>query len=117
MRKLKQITLYILVFLIALLAQLGNTQAATPKQYYTVKIKPEMAPELDGFIQEKIWDTVPWATDFIEVSPDENTAPTEQTKFKILFDKKYLYIALLALDSNPKTIFVMPSSSALFSTD
>ena len=104
MRKIKQITLYILVFLIALLAQLGNTQAATPKQYYTVKIKPEMAPELDGFIQEKIWDTVQWATDFIEVSPDENTAPTEQTKFKILFDKKYLYIALLALDSNPKTI-------------
>ena len=101
---MKQITLYILVFLIALLAQLGNAQAATLKQYYTVKIKPDMAPELDGFIQEKIWDTVPWATDFIEVSPDENTAPTEQTKFKILFDNKYLYIALLALDSNPKTI-------------
>ena len=101
---MKQITPYILVFLIALLAQLGNAQTATLKQYYTVKIKPEMAPELDGFAQEKIWDTVPWATDFIEVSPDENTAPTEQTKFKILFDKKYLYIALLALDSNPKTI-------------
>ena len=38
------------------------------------------------------------------MNPDENTDPSEQTKFKILYDQKHLYIALKALDSEPETI-------------
>lgn len=38
------------------------------------------------------------------MNPDENTDLSEQTKFKILYDQKHLYIALKALDSEPETI-------------
>ena len=55
-------------------------------------------------MNDSSWGLVPWGNDFIEVYPDENTSPTEETKFKILYDEKYIYIALLALDSNPSTI-------------
>ena len=80
------------------------SQTTLPKVYSTTEITSLEAPEMDGFINDKIWNNVPWGSNFIEVNPDENTAPTEQTKFKILYDQKYLYIALLALDASPKHI-------------
>ena len=80
------------------------SQTTLPKVYSTTEISSVEAPEMDGFINDKIWNNVPWGSNFIEVNPDENTAPTEQTKFKILYDQKYLYIALLALDASPKHI-------------
>ena len=80
------------------------SQATFPKVYSTTEISSVKAPEVDGFINDKIWNKVPWGSNFIEVNPDENTKPTEQTKFKILYDQKHLYIALLALDASPKRI-------------
>ncbi|MDG1284575.1 MAG: DUF5916 domain-containing protein [Flavobacteriaceae bacterium] len=59
---------------------------------------------MDGNLADSIWESAEWATNFIEVNPDENTDPSEQTKFKILYDQKHLYIALKALDSEPETI-------------
>lgn len=75
-----------------------------PKTYTTFEIDVAAAPVIDGNLDESIWESAEWATNFIEVSPDENTDPSEQTKFKILYDQKNLYIALKALDSEPETI-------------
>ncbi len=50
------------------------------------------------------WDIVDWQTDFIENLPDENTPPTEQTKFKILYDSKFLYVAFKCYDKEPDKI-------------
>ena len=80
------------------------SQIISPKQYYTTEISPENSPKVDGLVDDSIWDLVEWGADFVEVNPDENTPPTEQTKFKILYDQKHLYIAILALDSVPETI-------------
>ena len=62
------------------------------------------APLIDGNLSDSIWSSIDWGSDFIEVVPDENTAPSVQTKFKILYDQKHLYIALKALDPEPATI-------------
>ena len=51
-----------------------------------------------------MWASAEWGTHFIEVSTDENTDPSVQTMFKILYDQKHLYIALKALDPEPETI-------------
>jgi len=76
----------------------------SPKTYTTFEIEIAAAPVIDGNLDESIWESAEWATNFIEVDPDENTDPSEQTKFKILYDQKNLYIALKALDSEPETI-------------
>ena len=81
-----------------------SSQQTYPRQYLTSEINTINLIEIDGYINEDAWDKVLWGDNFIEVSPDENTAPAEQTKFKILYDQKYLYISILALDSNPKSI-------------
>lgn len=55
-------------------------------------------------MDDAVWDIVEWGNDFIEWRPDENTEPSEQTMFKIVYDAKFLYIAIRALDSAPDSI-------------
>ena len=78
--------------------------AINSKTYTTYEIKALDAPYIDGNLNDSIWESIEWGVNFIEVNPDENTEPSVQTKFKILYDQKYLYIALSALDSEPETI-------------
>ena len=96
---LHKLLLFVLCYSVTL-----ASQTVSRKQYTTQEIPIENSINIDGFIDEIIWESVSWGTDFIEVEPDENTPPSEQTKFKILYDQKYLYIAVLALDAAPETI-------------
>ncbi|MFD0861082.1 DUF5916 domain-containing protein [Sungkyunkwania multivorans] len=76
-----------------------------PKRIYTTKaLNGQEAPIIDGIIDETAWDNVEWTGDYIENRPDENTQPSVQTKFKIIYDKKYLYIAYRCYDPEPDKI-------------
>lgn len=61
-------------------------------------------PIIDGDVSDEGWNVVEWSSDFTEREPDEGTPPTYQTLFKIIYDSKYLYIAVKALDNNPELI-------------
>jgi len=79
-------------------------QQLPPKIYTTSNITSAVPPTIDGVLNDSAWKSVDWGTDFIEVNPDENTDPSVQTKFKVLYDQKYLYVALKAFDPQPSTI-------------
>ncbi|KAB8151969.1 hydrolase [Kordia sp. TARA_039_SRF] len=81
-----------------------ETSKSIPKRIYTTNLLQGEAPKIDGIIDDESWNSVEWASDFIENRPDENTPPTEQTKFKIMYDAKFLYVAIRALDKNPEKI-------------
>ena len=74
------------------------------KVYTTVKIDKANIPTIDGLLNESIWDNGKWGGDFIEFDPDNNTSPSQETKFKILYDDDNLYIAVRAYDSDPEKI-------------
>lgn len=74
-----------------------------PKKIYTTK-KLEKIPVIDGDISDDAWKTVEWSSDFTEKDPDEGTPPAYQTAFKIMYDAKYLYVALRAFDAEPELI-------------
>jgi hypothetical protein len=102
---MKRFHVFISLFFITVFVLTAQEPISTsPKTYTTLEIKPLNAPIIDGSLSDSIWSTVKWGTDFIEVDPDENTPPSVQTKFKILYDQKHLYIALKALDPEPETI-------------
>jgi hypothetical protein len=91
---------FISVFLIA-----QENQQNVPKRIYTTKsINESKPPVIDGIINEEIWNIVEWDGDFIELRPDENTPPTQQTKFKIIYDDKFLYIGVRSIDTEPDKI-------------
>jgi len=80
-------------------------QRKPSKRIYTTKFLDQVkTPIIDGKLDDIGWNIVNWQTDFIENEPDENTAPTYQTKFKIVYDTKYLYVAIKALDDKPDKI-------------
>jgi hypothetical protein len=74
-----------------------------PKRIYTTA-KLVKTPVIDGKIFEDAWDVVNWSSDFVQKEPNEGVAPTFQTKFKVMYDATYLYIALRAFDDDPLLI-------------
>jgi len=59
---------------------------------------------IDGEIEDEVWNRVEWAGDFIQRTPYENEAPSQETRFKILYDDKNLYFGFRAYDTDPSKI-------------
>ncbi|MBC2838737.1 DUF5916 domain-containing protein [Robiginitalea sp. SC105] len=81
-----------------------DTEEVPKRSYTTTGIPPADAPVVDGVLDEAVWERVSWDGDFIEQRPDENTPPAQQTRFKILYDAKNLYVAIRAFDTEPEKI-------------
>lgn len=73
------------------------SQTIEKKTYQTLFTKT--APEIDGLENDSCWSSVAWSGDFIQIQPYENKQPTQQTKFKILYDDNNLYVFVCALDT------------------
>jgi hypothetical protein len=81
-----------------------STEVVQKRIYTTTSIGITPAPAIDGSLNDQAWDLVDWTTEFIENRPDENTPPSYQTRFKILYDSKNLYIGIRCLDGEPEKI-------------
>ncbi|MFD2588617.1 DUF5916 domain-containing protein [Croceitalea marina] len=85
--------------------QTQDTTEVIPKRIYLTKpLGSEKTPIVDGLLDDNAWNIVEWTSDYIENQPDENTPPSYQTKFKILYDSKYLYIGVRCYDDEPDEI-------------
>ncbi|WP_299219519.1 DUF5916 domain-containing protein [uncultured Aquimarina sp.] len=92
------------IFLFTLFINAQDSTIVKKRVYTTKPLNGAEAPTINGLIEESSWDLVAWSGDFIENQPDENTPPSQQTKFKILYDQKYLYIAYRCYDTEPDKI-------------
>ena len=54
---------------------------------------------LDGSLDEAVWRRAQVATDFVQIDPDNGTPATEQTEFRIAFDRNTLYLGVICHDS------------------
>ncbi|MFY0687602.1 MAG: carbohydrate binding family 9 domain-containing protein [Cyclobacteriaceae bacterium] len=61
-------------------------------------------PKIDGILDDETWGQVEWTGDFVQYMPDYGKAPAQPTRFKILYDAKYLYIGIQAFDNEPDKI-------------
>lgn len=79
-------------------------QKIEKRSYTTNSIGTAEAPKIDGVIDETSWDLVEWTSDYVQNQPDNGKPPTEQTKMKIVYDDKNLYVAFVCLDKDPDGI-------------
>ncbi len=87
------------------LAQDNSNTSTIPKRTYTTKpIESNDPPKIDGLIDDSAWDIVEWTSDYVEFQPDVGTPPSEQTKMKIIYDDKNLYVAFKCYQADPSTI-------------
>ena len=98
----------LLASLFLTLATLAHAQTENGNHYSTKRYTTSHAgsdpPHIDGKIDDRVWDTVEWAGDFLQWDPAEGEAPTYQTEFKILYDEDALYFAARAHDAEPDKI-------------
>jgi hypothetical protein len=104
----KAMKFFTTIFVISLFFVVKSTAQEIPldslsKRIYTTK-RLKKLPVIDGAIHEDAWNAVAWSSDFTQKDPDEGKPPTYQTKFKVMYDEKYLYVAIKALDNEPDLI-------------
>ncbi|MCW5518925.1 carbohydrate binding family 9 domain-containing protein [Aureitalea sp. L0-47] len=106
----QSICLFLAILLIQFVyAQSESSNDSKPVSYekrvYTTASVAGLEPiSIDGVLDDTAWDAVEWTSDYVEFQPDNGTEPTEQTKMKIVYDDKNLYVAFRCYQEDPSTI-------------
>lgn len=77
--------------------------ASENKIYTAEKVKSDNIV-IDGIINDDAWNIVNWGGDFVQHEPFQGKEPSQETKFKILYDEKNVYLAFRCFDSSPDSI-------------
>ena len=96
--------LLVLLLPFVFVTAMGNPADTTVerKKYYTKQLQGPIT--LDGIPSEDAWNAVDWSGDFIQWKPGEGQPPSQPTRFKILYDEKFLYVAYHCIDQQPDSI-------------
>lgn len=92
------------VLLLLLPLFLCAAKPAPVKRVYTAARVNPAPPQIDGILDDPIWQEAEWSGDFIQRQPYEGKEPSQATDIKILYDDKNLYVAIRAFDSEPDRI-------------
>ena len=76
-----------------------TSNASAMRSLRAVKLQPEKKIELDGKLQEAVWQQVPIATDFIQRSPNDGRPASEPTEVRVIYTNEELYVGIRAYDS------------------
>jgi Domain of unknown function (DUF5916) len=63
-------------------------------------------PQIDGLVNEPLWQLIEPAKNFTQQNPDEGSPATERTEVRIGFDDQNLYIAVICFDTHPDQIVI-----------
>jgi hypothetical protein len=63
----------------------------TPRQYTIYKTKDPI--KIDGKLKEASWSKAEWSDDFVDIEGNKKPVPPLKTRFKMLWDTQYVYIA------------------------
>ena len=83
---------------------LGWAQAPNPPEVSALRISPDDAPNLDGVLDEAVWQKALLATDFRQRDPSEGDPASEATEVRVLYSDRSIYFGILCLDSSPELI-------------
>ena len=86
----------------------GDTQAADeadPHHRTATAIRINgVPPQLDGVLDDEIWESAPLHEDFYQRDPDEGKPATERTTLQIAYDDEAVYFGVMCYDSEPDKI-------------
>ncbi len=85
-------------------SQTSETESQITRKSYTTATFQGAPPVIDGNLSDPAWEAVPWSTDYVQFEPDIGKPPTQQTKMKITYDAKNLYVAFHCLESDKSKI-------------
>ncbi len=70
----------------------GFENLFTPPLQYTAHLT-KTPVTIDGKLNEPCWQSIPWSNNFVDIEGGTHPAPVLNTRFKLLWDTGYVYIA------------------------
>ena len=64
----------------------------------------DRGPEIDGVLDDSVWETAPVIDEFIQQDPDEGAPATEKTEVRVLYDGSNLYFGVRVFESSAAVI-------------
>src|SRR2546423_8003321 len=77
----------------------------------------EHPPVIDGRLDDEVWQHALALTDFIQIQPGDNIAPSKQTEVLLGYDSRFLYIAFRAFDDPGKVRSSVAKRDHIFDDD
>ncbi len=83
------------------------------------RLGPGESIDLDGVLDEALWERPEPASDFVQVDPDNGAPATERTEVRIVYSDNALYMGVICYDSSPEGMMgnTMLRDAALSSGD
>lgn len=99
-----QIFIIFLLFSLNISSQNKNNTIPAKKEYSAIRTSE--APKIDGILNDRVWNNIPLATDFLMVEPGDGnpSRETHLTEVKIIYDDEAIYIAAYLFDNEPERI-------------
>ncbi|MFI1744473.1 DUF5916 domain-containing protein [Thalassobellus sediminis] len=102
------ITKFVICILTIIVYSVTNAQDANKilekRIFTTQEVDAKDAPVIDGVMNFEEWSKVDWADNFTQRIPNEGDKPSQDTKFKVLYDAKNIYIGIRSFDTQPDSI-------------
>ena len=83
---------------------LSTSLHAGDNERSVVAIRTNTAPQIDGFLNEPVWQLAPAAANFLQHDPYEGQPATAPTEIRILYDNEALYFGCMMFDNEPDKI-------------
>ena len=80
-----------------------ETPSDSLKSIAAVRVNPH-APQIDGLLNDAIWQTAPKSSGFRQNRPDEGDPATELTTIQVCYDDEAIYFGIMCYDSSPDSI-------------
>jgi len=61
-------------------------------------------PEIDGRLDDPVWETAPPATGFRQVAPRDGDQPSDRTEVRVAYDGTAIYVAARMYDAEPAAV-------------
>ncbi len=74
------------------------------KSTAAIRLESSERIDVDGQLDETVWDRAIWFSDFIQRDPIEGSRPTVRTEVAFAYDETHLYVAGRMYDPNPSEI-------------
>ena len=69
-------------------------------------MRTDSPPQIDGRLDDSVWETATHITDFIQITPEEGAPGSEETEVWITYDSDHLYFAFYAHYADPGIVRV-----------
>jgi len=92
----------ILRYIILLIVLIPSISIGQSKSLVALRIEEKI--NIDGFAEEKSWNSAEIATGFIERNPTEGNPPQQKTEVQILYDDNAIYVLARCYDKSPDSI-------------